>query len=116
MAKMQESPNKSDRIRGYLKQNKGASVAEIVNGLKSQGVTVSPALASKIKYDRNRGSQRRSTNGRRAINKAVSKAPSASGLNIDDLVATKCFADQIGGLDVLRSSLDALEVLSKSAT
>jgi arginine repressor len=48
----QEGASKSDLVRQYVGKNPGDSPKSIVEGLKSEGVEVSLALASKIKYDR----------------------------------------------------------------
>jgi arginine repressor len=47
-----EGASKSDAVRAYIAKNPGDSPKSIVEGLKADGVTVSPALASKIKYGR----------------------------------------------------------------
>ena len=44
--------SKSDAVRNYLAKRPTATIKEIVEGLKSEGVGVSTALASKIKYGR----------------------------------------------------------------
>jgi arginine repressor len=46
--KSNEGPNKSDVVREYLKSHSSASVSQIVEDLKSHGITAS--LAQKIKY------------------------------------------------------------------
>lgn len=47
-----EGVSKSDLTRDYVAKNPAASPKAIVAGLKAEGVDVSLALASKIKYDR----------------------------------------------------------------
>lgn len=43
---------KSETVRQYLETHRGATIGEIVTGLKSQGILVSSALASYVKYAR----------------------------------------------------------------
>jgi arginine repressor len=61
--KTNESTSKSDIVRAYLKTNSKASVNQIVEDLRSYGIT--PALAQKIKYKdgakRGRGRKARSS-------------------------------------------------------
>lgn len=44
--------SKSDAVRDYLAKRPTSSIKDIVAGLKAEGVSVSAALASKIKYGR----------------------------------------------------------------
>ena len=54
-----EAPSKSDSVRGYLAEHPEAGIKAIVAGLAQQGITVSEAIASKIKYDKGRPKKRR---------------------------------------------------------
>jgi arginine repressor len=49
-----EGASKSDLTRQYVAKNPGAGPKDIVAGLKAEGVEISAALASKIKYDKSR--------------------------------------------------------------
>jgi hypothetical protein len=44
-----KGPNKSQAIRDYMRKNKGASVQQIVDGLKSEGVKA--ALVYNVQSD-----------------------------------------------------------------
>ncbi|HUY93557.1 MAG TPA: hypothetical protein VMV10_32820 [Pirellulales bacterium] len=47
-----EHPSKSEAVRQYLQKHPGARPGEVVAALESQGVMVSGALASYVKYVR----------------------------------------------------------------
>lgn len=61
----QEGVSKSDLARQYLSKHPGASVSEITEGLKAEGVEISTALASKIKYGRSTNGSPKKRRGRR---------------------------------------------------
>jgi arginine repressor len=61
----QEGASKSDQARQYLSKHPGASVSQITDGLKAEGVTISTALASKIKYGRSKNGAAKKGRGRR---------------------------------------------------
>ncbi|HUY90420.1 MAG TPA: hypothetical protein VMV10_16910 [Pirellulales bacterium] len=61
----QEGTSKSDLARQYLSRHPGASVAQITDGLKAEGVEISKALASKIKYGRSANGATKKRGGRR---------------------------------------------------
>ena len=44
-----EGPSRSQSIRNYMRANKGATVPQIVDGLKAEGVTVTPGLVYQVK-------------------------------------------------------------------
>jgi arginine repressor len=44
-----KGPNKSKSIRDYMRKNKGATVPQIVEGLKADGVVVTPGLVYQVK-------------------------------------------------------------------
>lgn len=97
--------NQSQAIRDYLAANPTASANEIVAGLKQQGITVSPGLASNVKYTsgrRRKGPKRR---GRPA------KTERNGALSVSDLVEAKKLADQLGGIEQARQALATLEEL-----
>lgn len=63
----QEGVSKSDLTRQYVAKNPQATPKQIVEGLKGEGVEISLALASKIKYDRSeKGAGKKGRRGARA--------------------------------------------------
>jgi arginine repressor len=70
-------PNKSELTRKYLAAHPTASVTEIVDGLKAEGIEISTALASKIKYDPSRKGGAKK--GRRKMKVGSAKATSKNG-------------------------------------
>ncbi|MGH7135423.1 MAG: hypothetical protein ACREHD_06760 [Pirellulales bacterium] len=64
-----KSPTKSQAIRGFMRKNKGATVAQIVDGLKSEGVNVTPALVYNVQSDiRKKRAAKRAAKTTTAIN------------------------------------------------
>ena len=61
----QEGASKSDLARQYLSKHSGASVSQIKEGLAAEGVSISTALASKIKYGRSKNGTPKKGRGRR---------------------------------------------------
>lgn len=105
--------NKSEAIRGYLEQHPNATPKEITAALKAQGIEASPGLISVIKYG---GKGKGAGNGRRK--KVAHRGGAAGGgrpvttrLSAEDLFAVKNLAEQLGGIQEVRSALDALERL-----
>ncbi len=131
MAKRSAGPNKSAAIREYLDANPAAKPREIVDALKSQGVSVSPAFVSTIKSKagaegstvtkrrgRPKGSGRKSVTRKQAAGKAVSPAPATrrgattETITVDGLVAAKKLVDLLGGHAKARAALSALEKIT----
>src|SRR5262249_30476771 len=56
--------NKSDAIRGILKQRPQATMKEIQSALKERGIKASDALVNKIKYGRKSSGNKKTTAGR----------------------------------------------------
>ena len=97
--------NKSEAIRNYLAAQPNATPNEIVAGLKQQGITVSPGLASNVKYTSGRPRKGPKRRGRPA------KTESNGALSVSDLVEAKKLADQLGGIEQARQALATLEEL-----
>jgi len=63
-----EGPNKSESTRKYVAAHPTAKPKEIVDGLKAEGIDISLALASKIKYEPSRkGSAKKSRRKKKAV-------------------------------------------------
>ena len=104
--------NKSQAIRDYLSAQPEATPNEIVAGLKQQGITVSPGLASNVKYTSGRASRKvRGRRGRRVGRPAGRTRGSNGALSASDLIEAKKLADQLGGIEQARRALEALEEL-----
>lgn len=73
----QEGVSKSDLTRRYVAKNPSASPNEIVKGLRAEGVGISVALASKIKYARPGKTAKR--RGRPAKKPVASRKTAAAG-------------------------------------
>lgn len=69
-----EGVSKSESTRQYVAKNPGAGPKEIVEGLRAEGIEISVALASKIKYERSEGAMAKK--GRR---KKKTRAAAAAG-------------------------------------
>jgi len=101
--------SKADQIRRVAK-NMGGKVRprDVIAELRSQGVEVSSAQVSTVL--RSMGMKRRRRGGRRPA-KHVTVAVSPS-LSLESLLAAKRLADQLGGVEVAKSAVDALAKLS----
>ena len=113
----------SDRIRDFIAHNPTAGPKEIREGLSKQGHEVSPSLINRIKYNDPlaksttrrpaAGAGRRGRPTRRG--RRTGSRPGANGalrISIDDLIAAKKLADELGGIDNAREAVDALAKLS----
>lgn len=98
MAKKQVRGERSQAVRDHLQENPDQSPNQVVEALAKKGITVSTGLVSVIKYKKARKS--------RVIKKAKTK-----GVDLKQLIALKKLADEMGGMDQLKSAMDALEQL-----
>src|SRR5688572_6518904 len=96
--------SKSQLIRLFLKDHPRANAKEIKEALATKGIEVTDSLISQIRYSKKRGG----ANGRRK--KALTGQGVGNGL-MDDLVAAKKLADQMGGVAKARSALELLAKL-----
>ncbi|MBI1902590.1 MAG: hypothetical protein HYS13_15925 [Planctomycetia bacterium] len=101
--------NKSHEIRDYKRLHRGAGPTAIAEALTARGIKVSPSQVSTALFNAKKLKRRgrrvaASANGRRG------RRP-AKTLSADLLLATKRVADQLGGIDRVRSALELLERL-----
>jgi hypothetical protein len=77
-----KGPNKSKSIRDYMRKNKGATVPQIVDGLKADGVVVTPGLVYQVKaaVKKKRGTKKA------ANKKAAASTNGSSGSTKADLI------------------------------
>ncbi len=71
-----EGVSKSESTRQYVARNPAAGPKEIVEGLRAEGIEISVALASKIKYERSEGAMAKK--GRRKKTRAAAAAGNGS--------------------------------------
>jgi hypothetical protein len=110
MAK-KKTANKSQAIRDYLATNPKAAATEIVAALAKMGIKVSPGLASNVKFTSQ--SKRKKKAGEKTVVKRRRPGKrSATELSLDDLLAAKQLANQLGGIGEARQALDTLEKLT----
>ena len=102
--------NKSQAIRDFLAANPQATPNEIVAGLKQQGITVSPGLASNVKYTSGRRTAKR--RGRPPGRGRGVRRGSNGALTANDLLEAKKLADQLGGIEQARKALETLQELA----
>jgi hypothetical protein len=100
----------SDSIRRFIARNPTAGPKAIEAGLKGEGIKVSMALISRVKYSKARvaGKKRRS---RAPVVQAAVRAIRSSAVGVEQLLEVKRFADSFGGPDQVHSALDMLEQL-----
>lgn len=128
---MSESPevNKSKAIRDYMSEHPEARPMHVAEALAARGVQVTPAFVSAVNSTarakaglrkKRRGKGR--SKGRSRVSVAAFAAnasanarkpgrPAGAGraLSLDQLIAAKRFADQMGGVARARAALEALE-------
>ena len=119
--KVARSVNRSDAVRKHLASNPDAKPKEVVAALRKEGLTVTTALVSRIKWE---AKQKNGQPKRRGRPKAVkttpqkrasaSRAPSTAALAdaLPALLHAKKLADAMGGIDKAREAVDALSKLS----
>ena len=108
---------RTQAVRAYMARHPQASAAEIVSALNQQGIKVSAAIVYNLRsVGKRKGSKRarrrianRSANG--AAQAAQRLSPASANLSAEQLLAAKELADQFGGTDALRRTLDLLEKL-----
>ncbi len=98
-----KGPSKSKSIRDYMRKNKGATVPQIVDGLKADGIVVTPGLVYQAKA---------AVKKKRAAKKAAKKAAASTNGSAG---ATK--ADQIrevaGGMEKPVRPRDVIAILKE---
>lgn len=98
MAKKPARGERSHAVRDYLQENPTANAKEVVEALAKAGMSVSEGLVNVIKY-------------KKARKKRIIKKASSKGVDLKQLIALKKLADDMGGMDQLKSAMDALEQL-----
>ena len=110
MATQKESgTNKSEIIREHFAKHPEDGPKATVMALKLQGIEVTEALVSNVKYGSSAKWKERQRTEKRA---AVSVAPKVSDeISVSALVQAKKMADAIGGIDKARMIVTALAKL-----
>jgi len=100
----------SASIRQFIAKHPGAGPKAIELGLKQQGVKVSLALISAVKYAKRSkiGKKRRS---RTPMVQAAARKTATTSVTVAQLLEVKRLADSLGGADQVRRALDTLEQL-----
>ena len=101
--------NKSKEIRDYKRLHRRAGPTAIAEALKARGIKVSPSQVSTALFNARKLKRR----GRRVAATANSRRGPRpdKALSADLLLAAKRVADQLGGIDRVRSALELLERL-----
>lgn len=99
--------NKSQAIRDFKAANKTVRPKDVVEGLKAQGIEVSPALVSNVL-----GAKKKRTKKRASAKPGPKpKSASASGgesVKVDALIEAAGFAHKVGGVEKAQSILKTL--------
>jgi len=102
----------SESIRQFIRKNPAAGPKDIQAGLKAEGIRVSKALISAVKYSKAKRLGKKARRiARRATVHAAARATASTAVTIEQLIEVKRFADTFGGADQVRSALDTLEQL-----
>lgn len=99
--------NRSEEVRKYLLAHPDAGPKEVVAVMAQQGITITSALVSNVKY----GSGRSKKAANRARAAAAPPADEGSDIPLELLIEAKKFADRMGGIAQARAALDALASL-----
>ena len=111
MAKKKSGENKSEAIRGALKELPSAKAKEIVSHLKAKGIQVNEGLVYQVKQISKKKKPGRKP-GKALQAKATVAAPSPSSngrLGVGASIAVvKAAAEKVGGWATLKEIVDAL--------
>ena len=105
MARMKRG-KKTQAIREYLAAHPTDGPAAVVAGLKAQGIMVKANLVGAIKYGKARGKRPRPS-----VRVAARRTTGNGSITVEQLLEVKKLADSIGGVEQVRSALEALEQL-----
>ena len=128
---MAEKVNKSAAIRDYKKAHPRAKPTAISEGLKAEGLDVSPTLVSNVLFQmknkkpgkRGRSAQSaapvatgtkrrgRPPKGTKRPGRTPKAATNGHEPGLSELLAAKKLADEMGGVDKAKAALDALAKL-----
>ena len=100
----------SESIRRYIAKYPSSKPKEIELGLKQEGVKVSMALISNVKYGGGKKAGKKKRRMRGAVVHAAARRTSVA-VTVEQLLEVKKFADSVGGVDQVRTALDTLEQL-----
>lgn len=109
MAKLKRG-EKTRAVREYIAGNPEASPKAIVAGLAATGMKIKLGLANSLKYGRRKPGRRKAPSVRVAARKSGRHATNGA-VTVAQLIELKRFADSLGGLDHVRTALDALQQL-----
>ncbi len=99
--------NKSQAIRDFRAANKTARPKDIVEGLKADGVEVSPALVSNVLGAKKKRVKKRAGAKPGPKPKAASSAGGES-VKVDALIEAAGFANKVGGVEKAQMILKTL--------
>lgn len=100
--------NRSEEVRKYLLAHPDAGPKEVVAVLAQQGITITSALVSNVKYGSGRSKK---AAGNRARAAATPPTERGHDIPLELLIEAKKFADHMGGIAQARAALDALASL-----
>lgn len=105
---------RTQAIREYMDAHPEATAGEIVEALRAQGLKVNAGMVYNLRSSAKR-TGKRGRPAKRGVNGVSRRGRPASGTTLSEkqLLATKQLADQLGGTDALRRTLDLLEKLAR---
>jgi len=122
MAKKKSSgPNKSQEIREYYTAHPNAKPKEVVDAMKSKGLSVSAQFVSTVKSNskKKKGPSKRRGRPAGSTNKTslAKRAPARTGkgdesVSVDSLLKLKKVVEDIGSIEEAKSALQTLEKLA----
>jgi arginine repressor len=105
--------NKSEAIRdAYKELGPKTRTKDIVAALAEKGITVAPAQVSTVKaHMKTKRKGRASASGGETVAAPSKRSANGSTISAEDLLAAKRLANQLGGVERLKSALAVLDQL-----
>lgn len=91
-----EGANKSELTRQYVAKNPSAGPKDIVTALKAEGIEISMALASKIKYDKSRKGGAKKAGRKKVASRAAAPSTNATSERGNKAEAIRQAAKSLG--------------------
>ena len=112
-AEVSEQPetNKTQAVKDYLKQNRGALPTAVSEALKAQGVDVSPKYVSNIKFKLGIKKPRKKATAKQEEARPAADAVPTDMISVSALQKAKKLVQEIGGVQQAKQALTALAQL-----
>ena len=100
--------NKSEIVRQYCAEHPDEKPKAVSEALAAQGIKVTPASVSTIKFQASKKGALPAASGRKPATKKMAARGSSSDSQMDLLLAAKSLAEKVGGVSEAKKLLDNL--------